>query len=179
MISFTLYSDADAPADSKPLLAESKREFGIIPNLHAVMAESPRLLQAYKLAHQLFCGSSFSDLERTVVWQAINGFHECHYCLPVHSAIAQDMGIEEGVIEALKSGAPLDDPRLQLLRDTTVALVRERGRLSDAQIQVFLNAGFTKANLLDMVLAVGQKVMSNYTNHLAHTPVDEVFEAHG
>ncbi|WP_028109792.1 carboxymuconolactone decarboxylase family protein [Ferrimonas futtsuensis] len=176
MLSFTLYSETDAPSESKPLLAGSRREFGMIPNLHAVMAESPQLLQAYKMTHQLFCASSFNDAERTVVWQTINGFHECHYCLPAHTAIAHGMGVEAGLIQALKAGVPLQDPRLQLLRETTLALVRERGRLSEAQRQAFLSAGFSKANLLDMVLAIGQKVMSNYTNHLAHTPLDKIFE---
>ncbi|BDY04746.1 carboxymuconolactone decarboxylase family protein [Ferrimonas sp. YFM] len=176
MLNFTLYSDSDAPSKSKPLLADSRRDFGMIPNLHGVMAESPQLLQAYKMTHQLFCESSFNDVERTIVWQTINGFHECHYCLPAHTAIAHGMGVDAGLIDALKVGAPLDDPRLQLLRDTTLALVRERGRLSDAQLQAFLSAGFSKANLLDMVLAIGQKVMSNYTNHLARTPLDEAFK---
>jgi alkylhydroperoxidase family enzyme len=62
------------------------------------------------------------------------------------------------------------------LRSFTLKLVRDRGFVADEDVQAFLDAGFTKRNVLEVILGYSQKIMSNYTNHLAKTPVDPVFE---
>lgn len=91
MTTFTLHTPDTAPEASKPLLAQSKKSFGMIPGLHAVMAEAPGLLEAYQRVHELFVNSSFDKDELTVVWQTINVEHACHYCVPAHTAIAKSM----------------------------------------------------------------------------------------
>ena len=65
--------------------------------------------------------------------------------------------------------------KLQKLHETTLALVRNRGRLSQSEQTAFFEAGYEKRNLLEIILGISQKVMSNYVNHLAETPVDEPF----
>ncbi|MDO6749348.1 carboxymuconolactone decarboxylase family protein, partial [Gilvimarinus sp. 1_MG-2023] len=92
--SFTLHTLESAPAESKPLLEKSLRAFGSIPGLHAVMAESPETLEAYQQLHQLFTQTSFDAEELTVVWQTINVEHQCHYCVPAHTAIANMMKVD-------------------------------------------------------------------------------------
>ena len=82
MSTFTIHDLDSSPVDSKPLLEKSLNSFGMIPNLHGVMAEAPGLLEGYRLLHQLFQDSSFNNDELTVVWQTINVEHECHYCVP-------------------------------------------------------------------------------------------------
>ena len=69
MIEFQLHDETTAPEDSKALLAASKKQNGMIPGLHAVMAEAPGLLEGYRLVHELFMNSSFDKDELTVVWQ--------------------------------------------------------------------------------------------------------------
>jgi alkylhydroperoxidase family enzyme len=71
---------------------------------------------------------------------------------------------------------PLADPKLEVLRETTLAIKCERGLISDEQIEKFFAAGYGKQQLLEIIVGLSQKVMSNYTNHLADTPVDEVFK---
>ena len=88
MAEFTLYTQDNAPEESKSLMADSVAAFGMVPNLHAVMAEAPTLLKGYQVLHDLFQKTSFNAEELTVVWQSINVEHECHYCVPAHSAIA-------------------------------------------------------------------------------------------
>ena len=75
---FELHTRETAPADSQPLLDNSLKAFGMIPNLHAIMANSPAMLEAYQILHQLFQQTSFDAEELTVVWQTINVEHECH-----------------------------------------------------------------------------------------------------
>lgn len=176
MTEFTLHDETTAPEGSKELLGQSKRAFGMIPGLHAVMAEAPGLLEAYKIVHELFANSTFDKDELTVIWQAVNVEHGCHYCVPAHTGIAKSMKVSDDITNALRDETPLPNARLEALRDFTLNVVRDRGQVDDAAVKAFLDAGFTKRQILEVVLGVSQKVMSNYTNHLANTPVDAAFK---
>lgn len=176
MTEFTLHDKQSAPAESQPLLDNSVEAFGMVPGLHAVMAEAPGLLGAYQRLHQLFLDSSFNDEEVTVVWQTINVEHACHYCVPAHTGIAKSMQVDEAITEALRNETPLPTARLEALRDFTLAVVRGRGHVDDATVQEFLDMGFTRRQVLEVVLGCAQKVMSNYTNHIADTPIDKPFQ---
>ncbi len=176
MTEFTLHTEDTAPEGSKPLLAKSRKTYGMIPGLHAVMAEAPGLLEAYQRVHELFAYSSFDNDELTVVWQTVNVEHACHYCVPAHTGIALGMGVSEEISNALRDETALPNARLEALRTFTLNVVRNRGNVDTAAVQAFLDAGFTKRQILEVILGVSQKVMSNYTNHLANTPVDAAFK---
>ena len=176
MAEFTLYTQENASEEAQPLLADSIAAFGMLPNLHAVMAEAPTLLKGYQVLHELFQKTSFNAEELTVVWQSINVEHECHYCVPAHSAIAASMRVDQGIVDALVNKTPLADAKLETLRETTLAMTRDRGVISDDQIEKFFAAGYGKQQLLEIIVGLSQKVMSNYTNHLADTPVDAAFK---
>jgi alkylhydroperoxidase family enzyme len=175
MTEFTLHDETTAPDASKPLLEKSKAAFGRLPGLHKVMAEAPGLLEGYQKLHELFVDSSFDKDELTVVWQAINVENACHYCVPAHTGIAKMMGVDDAITEALRNEKTLPNTRLEALRDFTLSVVRDRGNVEESKVQAFLDAGFTKRQILEVILGYSQKIMSNYTNHLAQTPVDEVF----
>jgi len=176
MTNFTLHDETSAPDESKPLLAKSKAAYGMIPGLHAVMAEAPGLLEAYQHVHEQFVNSSFDKDELTVVWQTVNVENACHYCVPAHTGIAKSMGVDDAITNALRDNTPLPSARLEALRDFTLKLVRDRGNVDEASVKAFLDAGYTKRNILEVILGYSQKVMSNYTNHLANTPVDRMFQ---
>ena len=176
MAEFTLYNSENAPEASKPFLEKSVKAFGMIPNLHAVMAEAPGLLDGYQQLHQLAQESAFTTEELTVVWQAINVEHGCHYCVPAHTAIAHSSKVDGEVIEALRNETPLPNAKLEALRDFTLKLTRQRGVVSPEEVQTFLSAGFTNRHILDTILVLSQKVMSNYVNHVANTPLDKPFQ---
>ena len=176
MTTFTLHDETTAPEASKPLLAKAKASMGMVPNLFAVMAEAPSLLEAYQTVHELFANSSFDKDELTVVWQTINVENACHYCVPAHTGIAKSMGVDDAITNALRDKTPLPNARLEALRDFTLSIVRDRGNVDEAKVQAFLDAGFTKRQVLEVILGYAQKVMSNYTNHLANTPVDKPFQ---
>lgn len=148
----------------------------MLPGLHGVLASSPEALEAYQKLHSLFESSSFNAEELTVVWQTINVEHECHYCVPAHTAIAHMMKVDAGITEALRNREAMPNEKLQVLHDTTLSMVRNRGNISAAEINKFYAAGYTERNLLDIILGLAQKTMSNYTNHIANTPIDEPFK---
>jgi alkylhydroperoxidase family enzyme len=80
-------------------------------------------------------------------------------------------------IEALREGQPIADVKLEALRRFTSKVVTQRGWVSEADIGAFLAAGYSKANVLEVILGVAVKVISNYTNHVAHTPTDAFMQA--
>lgn len=176
MTQFQIHTAQTAPADSRPLLEGSQKAFGMIPNLHGVMAESPQHLEAYQRLHALFQETSLTPVERNVVWLAINVEHACHYCVPAHTGIAYSQGVDAETVNALREGRPLSDPKLEALRRFTLSVVRNRGQVDGSEVQAFLDAGYTNRQILDVVLGLAQKVMSNYVNHLADTPVDAPFQ---
>ncbi len=176
MTKLTILDLDTAPEQSKPLLEASLKANGRIPGLHGVLANSPELLEAYQTLHKLFTASSFNKEELTVVWQTINVEHECHYCVPAHTGIANMMKVDPALTEALRNSEPMPTEKLQALHDTTLVIVRQRGYVTDDQVAAFFAAGYGERQLLEIILGLSQKVISNYVNHIAETPVDKVFE---
>lgn len=176
MTTLKIHSIESAPENSKSLLEESLKSNGMIPGLHGVLAGSPNILEAYQNLHKLFSQSSFNKEELTVVWQTINVEHECHYCVPAHTGIAHMMKVEPSLTEALRNGTAMPDEKLQALQDMTLKLVKNRGQVSQEDLNIFYDAGYGEQQVLDIILGLAQKTISNYTNHIANTPVDEPFQ---
>ena len=174
-MNFPSHDLTTAPEASKPLLEASQKAFGRLPGLHKVLVESPQAYEAYQLLHKLFTETDFDAEELTVVWQAINVEHGCHYCVPAHTGIAKMMKVSDEISTALRDETPLPTAKLEALRTFTVQMVRSRGTVTDAQIEMFFAAGYGHRAVLDVILGLAQKTMSNYINHVAVTPVDEVF----
>lgn len=171
-----LIDSANASAAIQEEFARSQKAFGFVPNLHKVLAVAPQALDAYKFLHEAFQKTSFNATELTVVWQTINHYHQCHYCLPAHTAIAHMQKVDSDIIDALYEALPLQDEKLRTLQKTTYALVDQRGVLSAEQEAAFRAVGYGDQQLLEIVLGISQKVISNYTNRLADTPIDDKFQ---
>ncbi len=161
-----------APAASQPLLDGAKRAFGFVPNLQAHMAESPELLAGYSALWDLFAKTTLTPQEQQVVYLTSNFENDCHYCMAGHSTLAKMIGMDAATLAALRAGTPLPDAKLEALHRLTTTVVRERGFVPDAEIDAFLAAGYSRRNVLDVILGVATKVMSNYTNHVVHTEYD-------
>ena len=176
MTTLKVHDIESAPEGSKGLLENSQKSFGMIPGLHGVLAASPKILEAYQTLHKLFTETSFNNDELTVVWQTINVEHACHYCVPAHTGIAKMMKVDDAITEALRNETPLADAKLEALRTMTLTIVRNRGNVTQDDLDAFYTAGYGEQQVLEIILGLSQKVISNYTNHIAHTPVDAPFQ---
>lgn len=172
MTKFTAYTIEDAPAGSKPILEAVKGAFGFVPNLQANMAESPELLAGYSTLWDLFSKTSLSPTEQQVVYLTSNFENECHYCMAGHTMLAKMQKIDDAIVQAIRNGKAIADAKLEALHVFTATVVRERGFASDTAIGAFIAAGYTRKNVLEVVLGVGTKILSNYTNHIVHTQLD-------
>ena len=175
MTDFDPHSIESAPEASKASLEHSQKAYGFLPNLHAVMAEAPTLLEGYKTLAGIFEKGTFTPIEQQVVYLTSNYENECHYCMAAHSGIAKMVGAADDVVTALREGTPIADAKLEALRVFTRKIVVTRGWVDAADVTAFLAAGYTEAQVLEVILGTAVKVMSNYTNHLAQTPVDDRF----
>jgi len=171
-IEFTLHTEATAPEASRQVLIAAKQAFGFVPNLHAVLAESPAALQGYDAIFNLVGQTGFTPAEQQVAFLAVNFVNECRYCMAGHSVLAKMAGLAPDEIASLRAGTALHDPKLQALAWFTTSVARNRGVVGDGEVEAFLAAGYTKRHVLEVVLVVATKTLSNYVNHLAETPAD-------
>ncbi|MBW8192634.1 carboxymuconolactone decarboxylase family protein [Neiella marina] len=171
---FTLHDVDSAPEQSKPLMEQSLKAFGMLPNLHRVLAEAPATYEAYNTTFGLFMqNTSLSPLEQQVVFMTANFENNCHYCVPGHTWMMKAGEMPDQVIEALREGTAIPDAKLQALHDFTKALLDNRGHIGEQGLNDFLAAGYTKQQALEVLTGLAAKLISNFTNALAGTEVDE------
>ena len=105
-----------------------------------------------------------------------NRLNGCTYCMAAHTTISQMQKVPADVITALRNGTEIADPKLQALHVFSARINEARGYADQADVDAFLAAGYTEANILDVILGTGLKTLSNYTNHISETPVDAPFQ---
>ena len=176
-MNFDLHTKETSPRDAVALLEASESAYGWIPNLHAVMAESPALLQAYQQLTKLFGETSLSPIEQQVVLLEISRANACTYCVAAHSVVASMANVSDDVVTAIRDDDPIGDAKLEALRRMTRTLVEKRGLPDDADLQAFADAGYGSGQLFEVILGIGLKTLSNYVNHVADTPLDDAFAA--
>ena len=173
MTDFILHTAESAPGDAGEHLNMAEAGFGFAPNLLRIMANAPAVSGAYLMLHQKFSGTSLTAVEQQVVLLSVSRENECDYCMAAHTGGAMAAGMDEATLGGLRSGEPIGDPKLEALRTFTRQVVRERGSVGEQAIEAFLGADYTRANILEVVLGVTMKTLSNYTNHIAGTPLDD------
>lgn len=174
---FTYYEIDNAPQDSKKSMEQSLKEFKMIPNLHKILAEAPATYEAYNTVISLFMKkTTLTPLEQQVVFMTSNFENNCHYCIPGHTWMMKVSKMPDEIIEALRNGESLPDPKLQALHDYTKALLDNRGHIGDEKLQAFLDAGYTKRQALEVLTGLSAKLISNFTNAITHTKLDEAMK---
>lgn len=176
MTRFTFHTVDGAPAGSRPLLEAATRSLGFMPSLYAGLAESPTALKAYLDAAATFGAGTLSATEQQIVYLAVSVENGCEFCVAAHSFIARRIvKVADEVVDALRAKRPLTDPKLGALADFTRQVVRERGWVPTHAVDAVLTHGYTRAQVLEVVVGVAAKTLSNYANHLLGTPVDAQF----
>ncbi|MDX1466141.1 MAG: carboxymuconolactone decarboxylase family protein [Halomonas sp.] len=166
-----------ADAKAKPLLEQANAQLGFVPNMYAGMAKAPGVLDTYLHGYALFReDSGFAPPEQEVVFLTISRLNGCGYCMSAHSMLADRMSqVPAEVLDAIRHDRPIPDERLAALAAFTKVMFETRGMPTEADVAAFLAAGFEERQVLQIVLALAVKTLSNYANHVNHPPVDEAF----
>jgi len=162
----------------RTMLEAAKAQMGFVPNMYANMVNSPGLLETYLLGYNRFrADSGFLPVEQEVVLLTISRFNACTYCMAAHSMIADKMSkVPADVLDALRTGGQIADAKLAALSLFTYLLLEQRGNPTPAQLNDFKVAGYSDRQVLEIILAIAVKTLSNYSNHVFHTEVDAPFQ---
>lgn len=177
MTQFTTHTLETASTEGREVLETVKAKYGFIPNLLGNMAEAPATAKGYLALGDLLGETRFSATEQQIIMMAASRFNECDYCLGAHSTVALMQKVPADVVESIRNDLPIADPKLEALRSFTTKVVEQRGWLSNNDTEQFLAAGYDRQQILEVVLGVAMKTISNYTNHIAGTELDEAFAA--
>lgn len=163
---------------AKDVLTKGKAQAGVVPNMYSHMANSPGLLETYLEGYSAFRNESgFTSAEQELIFLVISRENGCEYCVSAHSTIA-DMksGLAPQATNAIRDNTEIEDEKLSALAAFTRVMFHTRGLPSKSDVDAFQGVGYGERQILEVVLAIAIKTLSNYSNHLFHTPLDKIFE---
>lgn len=161
--------DTVSPAN-QAMFDALKGQLGFVPNLYATFALSQNALGTY-LALQS-AKSSINAKSREVVNLVVSQYNECRYCLAAHTMLGKMNGFTDAQILEIRAGTASFDAKFDALARVTRALVAGRGHADAAAMDAFFAAGWTQENLVDVIMTIGDKIISNYLHSATDIPVD-------
>jgi uncharacterized peroxidase-related enzyme len=161
-----------APDAARPLLAGVKAKLGSVPNLFRLLAVSPAVLEGY-LGLSGALGTGVLDARtRERIALAVAAFNGCGYCTAAHAFIGKNLvGLSDAEIAANRNGGSTDDRAAAAVK-FAIAIVEARGQVSDADVAAIRAAGYSDAEVIEIVLHVALNTLTNYVNEVAETPID-------
>lgn len=147
-----------------------KSGLGMVPNLYATLAHSETALGNY-LAFQN-AKSSIAGKAREVVNLVVSQVNACDYCLAAHTMIGKMAGFTDEQVLEIRGGTASFDPKLDALARLVRDIAQQRGHADQALVDAFFTAGWTKANLVDAIVVIGDKTVTNYLHATTQVPVD-------
>lgn len=147
-----------------------KKGIGFVPNLYATLAHSETALSTYLSLQN--AKSSLSPKEREVINLVVSQVNDCSYCLAAHTALGNMVGFTPAQIIEIRRGSASFDPHLDALAKLVRNITLERGHADPALVQAFFAAGWTEGNLVDALVVVGDKMISNFLHGATKVPVD-------
>src|SRR5262245_3636278 len=178
MLDFSIHSVLSAPAASRAILEDLRKEVGFLPNLAATMAESPTLVEAFTTLRSIVRRGSLTGSERAAVAIVLSVTSRCTYCVAAYSGFALGQGTPPAAVAALRAGDwPDGAPRLAALARFTRALIERRGFASSSDLAALEQAGLSAAQALEVVAMMGMVMLANYAHNITGVALDEAFSA--
>lgn len=165
-----------APEGSKETLQAIQKGFGFIPNLMATFANSPAVLNGYMGLDAAWAKSTLTAKEQQLILLATSVENNCRYCTAAHSTILKNMMKVDGeIVQAVRNKGQLQDSKLNALVQFTREVVAERGYASENVKATFLKAGYSEVTMMEVLVGIALKTISNYLDHLNPTPIEAAF----
>ncbi len=173
-----VHTKESASKEGGQALARLHDAIGVIPNLAATMAESPALLHGFLDLRERLAQTGFSGAEIQVLSLVSAYENRCGWCVAFHTAMALKEGVSRESVDLLRDGRAPAEARLAALSEYARGVVQRRGDIGEAGLNVFLAAGFSKQQALDVVMGLAFSLMANYAAHIANPPLDAFLEPH-
>lgn len=173
MSRLTVQSVETAAPDAKERLEKAAKASGFLPNLLGVLANAPTALETYQTVGAINGRNSLTPAEREVIQITAARRNGCDFCAAGHTKLSlKKIRMPEDIVEALRNTKALSDPKLNALAVFTLALIDNRGQVSDDDLKAVKDAGYSEENILDTVLGVSLSTLCNYANNVAKTPIN-------
>lgn len=176
MSAFPIHTIESAPESSKPSLASLQSAFGAIPNIAGAMATSPVLIGSLVGLFGHVHGGSFSEKQVQVVLLTNAVTNACTWAVAFHSLLAVKEGVDRSDIEAIRERRNPNDPKCAALSVLARTLIEKRGHLDDRDMSAFLEAGFGKDHLLEVIAIVAASTITNYTGNVTKPKLEQDFQ---
>ena len=161
-----------APAASQPLLEAVKKQLGVVPNLFRIVANSPAALEGYLGLVGALNKDSLPAKTRERIALAVAEFNGCSYCLSAHTYLGKNLAkLDDAEISANRNGGS-NDPKADAAVRFAVKVARERGHVSEDDVNAVKTAGYDDAQVIEIVLHVALNTWTNYINEVAKTDID-------
>lgn len=161
-----------APAASQPLLQAVKKQLGVVPNLFRLVGNSPAALEGYLGLNGALAKGALEAPTRERIALAVAEVNGCDYCLSAHSYLGKNLAkLSDAEIAANRNGRS-EDVKADAAVRFAVKLVKARGHVTDAEVRAVNDAGYTEAQVIEIVLHVALNTLTNYVNEVAQTDID-------
>lgn len=170
MTNFNVPSREEVSANNQEIFDNLKKGLGMVPNLYAVMAHSDNALGNY-LAFQN-AKTSFSNKEKQAVFLVVSQVNECTYCQSAHTLLGTMNGLTEEQTIAIRKGSASFDSKLNALVALAKEIASNKGFASDKTVDEFINAGYTKGQVVELVFLVAEKTAMNYVQAITKVAID-------
>ena len=157
-------------ADNQAIFDNLKSGLGFVPNLYATIAHSKTALGTYMTLQS--AKSSLSAKEREVINLVVSQVNDCRYCLAAHTAIGKMVGFTDAQIIEIRKGRASFDSKLNALATVVRAIAVNRGKADSSALDAFYGAGYNEGNLVDAIVVIGDKTITNYLHAATQVPVD-------
>lgn len=148
-----------------------ERQLGVVPNMMRTMAQSPRLIEGYlALSGTLSRGLLPATVQEQIAL-AVAEANGCNYCLSAHTALGRRAGLSDEQLTVSREGRAAD-PKANAALQFAMAVLRHRGGVSDEELAHVRAAGFSDAEIAEIIGHVGLNVLTNYFNRAADTEID-------
>lgn len=172
-MSFPSHTIESAPAAAQRTMTTIRDTWGYLPSAVARLATSPHTLDGFLKANGIFENCTLDPLAREVLVMTVATRNGCHICVAIHTQRLIALAADPGLIDALRSSAPLADPRLDAVRVFTLRVLDTTGDVGDEALKEFLSHGYTQQNALEVVLGIGAYTLSTFANRLTGATLDE------
>ncbi|MEZ7498521.1 carboxymuconolactone decarboxylase family protein [Flavobacterium sp. Arc3] len=176
MKQFIKHTIESAPEESKESLQNAEKKYGMLPNLFRYMAGAPAALEGYTSLFNTFAKTSFTTGEQHLILLAVSVVNDCAYCTAAHTRAAKANGIPSLLLNAVRKQQTLPDARLNELITLAQKITVTRGNVEAKDLEAFYNAGFSPENVMEIIVGVSLKTMSNYINHITENIINEELE---
>lgn len=176
MPTYQIHTIASVPEKSKPALEQLQQAFGFIPNLAAVISNSPKLVTALVGVFQQVHSSSLTEPEIQIVLLTDAVANSSAYAVAFHTALALKQGVSSEETDAIRARLVPKDRRFGALSTLAKTLIEKRGHLSEQELDAFLAAGFTKEQILEVIAVVAASTITNYAGTIANPPLEDQFQ---